>query len=86
MAITVDSNVSQSSYVAWALNCISNLLLNLLAYRSLQVPRDALFELKPSPGKGWSAFSKISITGGEITAIFATREIAAGDEITFNYS
>ncbi|PMD43752.1 hypothetical protein L207DRAFT_422719, partial [Hyaloscypha variabilis F] len=26
-------------------------------YRSLQVPSDAPFELKPSPGKGWSAFA-----------------------------
>ena len=30
--------------------------------------------------------SKIPITGGEITAIFATRDIAAGEEITFCYN
>ncbi|KAJ5965108.1 uncharacterized protein N7479_004984 [Penicillium vulpinum] len=26
-------------------------------YRSLQLPPDAPFELKPSPGKGWGAFA-----------------------------
>ncbi|KAL6896379.1 SET domain-containing protein [Trichoderma evansii] len=33
-------------------------------YRSLQVPSDAPFKLKPSPGKGWGAFATKQIERG----------------------
>ncbi|KAF2190968.1 SET domain-containing protein [Zopfia rhizophila CBS 207.26] len=33
-------------------------------YRSLQLPGDAPFELKPSPGKGWGAFATRRINRG----------------------
>ena len=38
--------------------------LSMLAYRSLHVPSDAPFELKPSSGKGWSAFATRRIERG----------------------
>ncbi|WEW59470.1 hypothetical protein PRK78_004944 [Emydomyces testavorans] len=33
-------------------------------YRTLQVPSDAAFELKPSPGKGWGVFARRRIERG----------------------
>lgn len=44
---------------------VSNLLY-ALAYRSLQLPRDAPFELKLSPGKGWGAFATKRIERGSL--------------------
>ncbi|PGH17867.1 hypothetical protein AJ80_04691 [Polytolypa hystricis UAMH7299] len=35
-------------------------------YRSLKVPSDAPFELKPSPGKGWGVFATRSIGRGDM--------------------
>ena len=45
------------------LESVSNLLF-ALAYRKLQLPEDAPFELKPSPGKGWGAFATKRIERG----------------------
>ncbi|KAJ6035733.1 SET domain-containing protein [Penicillium herquei] len=36
----------------------------LQAYCRLQIPNDAPFELKPSPGKGWGAFATRQIVSG----------------------
>ncbi|TWU72887.1 hypothetical protein ED733_004199 [Metarhizium rileyi] len=35
-------------------------------YRHLNLPPDAPFELKPSPGKGWGAFATKAIKNGEV--------------------
>ncbi|KAK4867067.1 hypothetical protein LT330_007808 [Penicillium expansum] len=35
-------------------------------YRSIPLPRDASFELKPSPGKGWGAFATKRIDRGSM--------------------
>lgn len=39
---------------------------SLLAYHRLQVPSNAPFELKPSPGKGWGAFATRRIERGTL--------------------
>jgi SET domain-containing protein len=38
----------------------------LKAYLSLRIPHDSPFELKPSPGKGWGAFSTAKIPRGAL--------------------
>jgi SET domain-containing protein len=38
----------------------------LLAYYELQVPSEAPFQLKPSPGKGWGVFATRKIKQGEV--------------------
>jgi len=45
-------------------NCTFDLCI--LAYRGLQLPRDAPFELKPSPEKGWGVFAKNQIERGAV--------------------
>jgi hypothetical protein len=54
-------------------------LLTLIAYRGLQIPGDAPFELQPSPGKGWGAFATRRIERGAMilreTPLFVIRKL-----------